>query len=129
MINICQNEFRTLKVGQRLFFVSPYMDCSLKSANGLISLVGMVGGRLSGGVYVCVSSVLSEHPNNDWSALTQPNPISTVPPPSTTGRLLLVEISRDGAFRGHNVNCRTPVVLNRGTAPGSITVSWKVEEP
>lgn len=56
-------------------------------------------------------------------------PVSVIPPPGPTGRLLLVEISRDGAFRGHNVNRRAPVVLNRVSAPGSITVSWKVEEP
>lgn len=44
-------------------------------------------------------------------------------------RLVLVAISIGGAFMGHNEICRAPVVLNRGSAPGSITVSRKVVDP
>lgn len=126
-------------------FASPYLDYSLKCGSWLpgwlvmdwfiLCLIGSNGEWQAVGWCVCVSvgGKLSDCGNSltgARSALTQPAyPISAVPSPGPTGRLLLVEISEDGAFGRHKVNCRTPVVLNRGSAPGSITVSWKVEEP
>lgn len=129
---------RSQKVGQRLCCstlpgLQPqlWILTSWMMGGGLINLGSNWWGWWVGGcwvvcVFVCWWGVVRlpkkclERPSP-----TPVYPISVIPPPGPTGRLLLVGIIGDGAFRGHNVNCRAPVVLNRVSAPGSITVYGK----
>lgn len=104
-----------------------------RTAGGLINLLSnWEGWWVTGWWLVCVCALVGCcHITPTMPGAPRPNPYSPQlpdPPPGPRGRPVLVESSRDGAFRGHNVNCAAPVVLNRGSAPGSITVSWKVEE-
>lgn len=137
--NLKLNEFKKPEKSDRDFLAQPNLDCSLNCGFRtlgwwamdwlILCLIGENGGWLAVGWHVGVFSYQT-CPISARSTPAQPQlpPSLRCPHRVPQGGFCWWKISRDGAFRGHNVNCTAPVVLNRGSAPGSITVSWKVGE-